>query len=252
MRLMDKVALITGASRGIGRGIAIGFAKEGADVIVHYRTRKDMAEKVVEKIRKLGRRAEPLQFDLEKVQDIERFIEDAWNIFDRVDILVNNAGIAYFESFLRLQFEQWRRVLSVNLDSVMLCCQHVVKKMIESDIKGNIINISSINGFQVEIDHIDYNVSKAGLDMLTKSMATELGPYGINVNSIAPDIVRTDILPEGFWEKERIAFVRKTPLGRKAEVEDCVGPAIFLASDESRYMQGQILVLDGGMANTQL
>jgi len=142
--------------------------------------------------------------------------------------------------------------MSVNLDGVMLCSQLVARKMVENNIQGKIINISSVNGFQVEKDHIDYNVSKAGLDMLTKSMATELGPYGINVNSISPDIVKTDMLPEGFWEKEGKAFVRKTPLGRKAEVEDCVGPAIFLASTESNYMQGHILVLDGGMSITQL
>lgn len=128
MRLMDKVALITGASRGIGCGIAVGFAREGADVIVHYRTRKDEAEKVVQEIRTMGRQAQALQLDLENVQEIEQFIEKAWSIFNRIDILVNNAGIAYFESFLSLSFEQWRKVLSINLDSVMLCCQHVAKK----------------------------------------------------------------------------------------------------------------------------
>jgi NAD(P)-dependent dehydrogenase (short-subunit alcohol dehydrogenase family) len=252
MRLVDKVALITGGSRGIGRGIAIGYAREGADVLVHYRARKDQAGEVVEEIRKIGRKAESVQVDMGDAERIERFIEGAWGVFGRIDILVNNAGIAYFESFLNLSFEQWRKVLSVNLDGVMLCCQHVARKMIEDGIKGKIINISSVNGFQVERDHTDYNVSKAGLDMLTKSMAAELGPYGINVNSIAPDIVSTDILPEGFWEREGGAFIAKTPLGRKAEVEDCVGPAIFLASDESRYMQGHILILDGGMTTTQL
>ncbi len=252
MRLLDKVALITGGSRGIGRGIAIGYASEGADVLVHYRTHREQAEEVVEEIRNMGRKAEALQVDMGDSEEIEHFIEKAWNVFNRIDILVNNAGIAHFESFLNLRFEQWRRVMSVNLDGVMLCSQHVARKMVENNIQGKIINISSVNGFQVEKDHIDYNVSKAGLDMLTKSMATELGPYGINVNSISPDIVQTDILPEDFWEKEGRAFINKTPLGRKAEVEDCVGPAIFLASNESNYMQGQILVLDGGMSITQL
>ena len=252
MRLLDKVALITGGSRGVGRGIAIGYAREGADVLVHYRTQREQAEVVVEEIRNMGRKAEALQVDMGDAEVIEHFIEKAWNVFKRIDILVNNAGIAHFESFLKLRFEQWRRVMSVNLDGVMLCSQLVARKMVENNIQGKIINISSVNGFQVEKDHIDYNVSKAGLDMLTKSMATELGPYGINVNSISPDIVKTDILPDGFWEKEGKAFVKKTPLGRKAEVEDCVGPAIFLASNESNYMQGQILVLDGGMSITQL
>ncbi len=252
MRLQNKVALITGGSRGLGRGIAVGFAKEGSDILVHYRERKDRADEVVREIKRLGRKAEALQADIGNTNEIEGFIERAWNIFGRIDILVNNAGIAYFKSFLELRFEQWRRVMSVNLDGVMLCCQFVARKMIKGKIKGKIINVSSVNGFQVELDHIDYNVSKAGLDMLTKSMATELGPYRINVNSISPDIVRTEILPEGFLENEGVAFIKKTPLGRKAEVQDCVGPAIFLASDESGYIQGHILVLDGGMSITQL
>jgi 3-oxoacyl-[acyl-carrier protein] reductase len=252
MRLQNKVALITGGSRGLGRGLAVGFAKEGSDIIINYRERKDRAEEVIEEIKNLGRNAEAIRADIGNTQEIEGFIEKAWSIFGRIDILLNNAGIAYFKSFLELSFEQWRRVMSVNLDGVMLCCQFVARKMIEANIKGKIINVSSINGFQVEKDHVDYNVSKAGLDMLTKSMATELGPYGINVNSISPDIVRTEILPEGFLENEGVAFIKKTPLGRKAEIDDCVGPAIFLASDESSYIQGHILVLDGGMSITQV
>jgi len=180
------------------------------------------------------------------------FVEKAWCIFGRIDILVNNAGIAYSTDFLDIIFEQWRQVLSINLDGVMHLSQLVARRMIDEGIKVKIINVSSINGFQVEKRHSDYNVSKAGLDMLTKSMAVELGPYGINVNSIAPDVVNTDIIPEGFWDKEGAAFIEKTPLGRKAEVEDIVGPAIFLASDDSNYIQGQILVLDGGMSITQL
>jgi 3-oxoacyl-[acyl-carrier protein] reductase len=252
MRLQNKVALITGGSRGLGRGIAVGFAREGADIVVNYREQKDRADEVVEEIRTLGRRAEAIQADMGNPKAIGGFIEKAWDIFGRIDILVNNAGIAYFKSFLELSMEQWRRVMSVNLDGVMLCCQFVARKMIRAEIRGKIINVSSVNGFQVEKDHIDYNVSKAGLDMLTKSMAAELGPHGINVNSISPDIVRTEILPDGFLENEGVAFIRKTPLGRKAEVADCVGPAIFLASDESSYIQGHILVLDGGMSITQV
>jgi NAD(P)-dependent dehydrogenase (short-subunit alcohol dehydrogenase family) len=182
MRLQNKVALITGGSRGLGRGIAVGFAKEGSDIIINYRERKDRADEVIEEIRNLGRNAEAIRADIGNTQKIEGFIEKAWSIFGRIDILLNNAG----------------------------------------------------------------------LDMLTKSMATELGPYGINVNSISPDIVRTEILPEGFLENEGVAFIKKTPLGRKAEIDNCVGPAIFLASDESSYIQGHILVLDGGMSITQV
>ncbi len=252
MRLKSKVALVTGGSRGIGRGIAIGFAKEGADVIVNYKLNRQRAEEVVGIIREMGRRSVALQADIGDPKGISDFIDKAWDTFGRIDTLVNNAGIAYFEDFLNISFKQWREVLSVNLDGPMLCSQLVAKKMIQAGIKGKIINVSSINGFQVEKGHADYNVSKAGLDMLTKSMAVELGPFGINVNSIAPDIVKTEIIPEGFWEKEGVEFTKKTPLGRKAEVEDCVGPAIFLASTESNYIHGHIIVIDGGMSITQI
>jgi NAD(P)-dependent dehydrogenase (short-subunit alcohol dehydrogenase family) len=252
MRLGGKVALITGGSRGIGRGIALGFAGEGAEVIISYREREDKAEEVLRKIQETGRRATAVRADMGNMEEVRALAETSWNAFGRIDILVNNAGVASFRDFLRMSFKEWREVLSVNLDGVMLLSQAVVRKMIEKKIRGKVINISSINGFQVELNHSHYNVSKAGLNMLTMSMAAEIGPYGINVNGLAPDIVYTDIIPEGFWEKEGAAFIKKTPLGRKARVEDCVGPAIFLASKEADYIHGQTLLLDGGMSITQL
>jgi NAD(P)-dependent dehydrogenase (short-subunit alcohol dehydrogenase family) len=200
----------------------------------------------------MGRKGASIQADIGNPERTNAFIDEAWGMYGRFDILVNNAGIAYFTDFLEMSFEEWREVLSVNLDGVMLCCQLTARKMVESRIKGKIINISSINAFQVEKAHSHYNVSKAGLDMLTRSMAAELGHYGINVNGLSPDVVKTEIIPKGFWENEGAAFTKKTPLGRKAEVEDCVGPAVFLASDEASYIQGHILVLDGGMSITQI
>lgn len=252
MRLANRIALITGGSRGIGRGIALGYAREGADVLVHYNAHGERADEVVQLIRKMGRNAASLRTDLGSPGEIPAFIEKAWGVFGKIDILVNNAGIADFCDFFKLSFSQWRRVLTINLDSVMLCCQEIAQRMIKRGIHGKIINVSSVNGFQVERQHVDYNVSKAGLDMLTKSLAVEFGPFGINVNGLAPDIVKTEIVPEEFWEKQGERFRNKTPIGRKAEVADCVGPAIFLASDEAIYIQGHTLVLDGGMTLTQL
>jgi NAD(P)-dependent dehydrogenase (short-subunit alcohol dehydrogenase family) len=252
MKLKNKIALITGSSRGIGRAIAIGFAREGANVIVTYRSRKDRAEEVVNTINKAKRKAVALQVDIGKPESIEGFISEAWNVFGRIDILVNNAAIAHEMEFLKTSFKMWRETMSINLDGVMLCSQHVVKRMIDNNITGNIICVTSINGFQVEKDFSAYCVSKGGLDMLIKSMATELGPYGIRVNGIAPSVVKTEIVPEEFYENQGALFIKKTPLGRLGDVEDCVGPAILLASDESSYINGHIIIIDGGMSITQL
>jgi 3-oxoacyl-[acyl-carrier protein] reductase len=251
-RLNNKVALITGSSRGIGRAIAIGFAKEGANVIVHYRSGKNHAEKVVQSIQSEGRKAVALQVDIGQAKSIQDFISKAWDVFGRIDILVNNAGIASDIEFLKTSFKTWREVLSLNLDGAMLCSQIIAKRMIDDKIKGKIICVTSVNGFQVEKNRSAYNVSKAGLDMLIKSMAAELGPYGICVNGIAPSVVKTEIVPEEFWKNEGLLFQAKTPLGRLGEVQDCVGPAIFLASNESDYVNGHIIVIDGGMSITQL
>ena len=248
MKLKDKVALITGASRGIGRGIALGFAAEGADIIVGYSTSRQRAEQTVEEILAKQRRAVAIQADMGEAQQVRELVEHAWSAFGRIDILVNNAASAPHDDFLTMELEQWRRVLAVNLDGAMLCSQAVARKMIAARIRGKIINVSSLNARQAERSQVHYNASKAGLDMLTKSLAVELGPHGINVNGLAPDLVRTDILPEGFWEEVGGAFSKRTPLGRKAEVEDCVGPAVFLASEDSRYLQGQTILLDGGMS----
>ncbi len=252
LRLINKVALVTGSSRGIGRAIAIGFAREGASVIVNYWSSKKSADEVVKIIDAEKGKAVALRADIGNTAKIEDFVSKAWDVYGRIDILVNNAGIALDTEFLKTSYETWRKVLSLNLDGAMLCSQFIAKRMIREKIKGKIICVTSINGFQVEKNRAAYSVSKAGLDMLMKSMAAELGPYGIRVNGIAPSVVKTEIVPEEFWENQGVLFKAKTPLGRLGEVEDCVGPAIFLASDESDYVNGHIIVIDGGMSITQL
>jgi len=176
-------------------------------------------------------------------------------MFGKIDILVNNAGVSPNDSFLEMSEETWDRVLSINLKGAFLCSQAVATKMIENKIPGKIINVSSINAFQVELNKTHYSVSKAGLNILTTSMAVELGPYGINVNGIAPGVITgTDIGPEEFWGNPRLmeAFILKTPLGKLGTVEDCVGAAVFLASDDSKYVQGHTIVIDGGLTIQQI
>jgi len=254
MKLQNKIALVTGSSSGIGKGIAVGFAKEGADVVVNYHSRKNLAEETVNIVKKLGRRAIAIQADVAKIDDVTGLIDGAWAMLGKIDILVNNAGISPEVPFLKVSEKTWDRVLAVNLKGAFLCSQVVARKMVENKISGKIINVSSVNGFQVEPGRAHYNVSKGGLDMLTASMAVELGPYNINVNGIAPGVITgTDIVPEGFMEDPQFneAVLSKTPLGRLGTVEDCVGTAVFLASDDSKYIQGHTIVIDGGLSIQQ-
>ena len=139
MKLENKIALITGGSRGIGRGIALGFAREGADVIVNYCSNEERAREVVASVSESGRKSRAIRADMGDMEQVASLVEEAWDAFGRIDILVNNAGIAYFESFLDLRFDQWRRVLAVNLDGVMLCSQLVARKMVAAGIRGKII-----------------------------------------------------------------------------------------------------------------
>jgi NAD(P)-dependent dehydrogenase (short-subunit alcohol dehydrogenase family) len=154
--------------------------------------------------------------------------------------------------FLQMPFETWKKTLAVNLDGAMLCSQLTARRMVESRIEGSIICVTSVNGFQVEKNRLAYNVSKGGLEILVKSMAAELGPHGIRVNGISPGLVKTDMVPADFWDGDWSLFRAKTPLGRHGVVEDIAGPAVFLASDQSGYVNGHIIVVDGGMTITQI
>jgi NAD(P)-dependent dehydrogenase (short-subunit alcohol dehydrogenase family) len=255
MRLEGKNALITGSSRGIGRAIALGLAKEGADVVINYHSHKESAEKIVRIIRSLGRRAISIKADVGQMNDINKLVEKAWNFLGKIDIMVNNAGIVLASSFLKMPEDIWDRTLSVNLKGTFFCSQMVAKKMIENKIKGKIINVSSANAFQVEIDRSVYNASKGGMDAVTLSMAAELGPYGINVNGIAPGyIAGTEIGPKEFLKSKAIQaeYLNKIPLGRFGEVDDCVGAVVFLASNEANYIHGHTIVIDGGLTIQQI
>ena len=255
MKLKRKTALITGSSRGIGRAIALGLAKEGADLAVNYCTKNESAKQVVQRAISMGRRAISLQADVGRIEEVQRLVEEAWRFLGRIDILVNNAGIVLASSFLDMTEDIWNRTLEVNLRGAFFCSQMVAKKMIDNKIRGKIINVSSANSFQVEIDRSAYNASKGGLDAVTLSMAAELGPYGINVNGISPGyIAGTDIGPKEFLNNDAIQreYLNKIPLERFGQVEDCVGAVVFLASNEAIYVQGHTIVIDGGLTIQQI
>ena len=247
MRLKGKVALITGSTRGIGKEFAIGFAKEGADVIVHGR-KIERAKAVAEEIGNLGVKAIAIAGDVSQSQEVIRMVDEAIHSFGRIDILINNAGInPFILETEKIKEEGWDQVMDVNLKGVFLCSQSVGKKMIEQG-GGKIINISSVIGFSGEQGFLPYSVSKAGVIMLTRVLAYEWSKYHITVNAIAPGFIaggmNTPIL-----NKESLVsgLAQQVPLKRFGKPEEIVQVALFLASEDSSYINGTTIVADGGL-----
>jgi len=247
MRLKGKVAFITGSTRGIGKEFAIGFAKEGAEVIVHGRN-LEKAEKVAEEMRGFGGNAMAVAGDVSQSGEVARMVDEALRGLGRIDILVNNAGInPFILEAEKIKEEGWDQVMDVNLKGVFLCCQAVGKKMIEQG-GGKIINISSAVGFLGEQGFLPYSVSKAGVMTLTRVLAYEWSKYHITVNAIAPGFIaggmNTPIL-----NKENLVsgLTQQVPLKRLGKPEEIVKIALFLASDDSGFINGTTIVADGGM-----
>ena len=252
MRLKDKKALVTGGGRGIGRAIAIGLAREGCNVVVNYMRNEKAAREAVAEVEKLGRKGFDVQADVSKLPDIERLVREAEGRLGRIDILINNAGVAFIEPCLEVSERTWDTTLNTNLKGAFFCSQLVAKRMISKGIQGAIVNLSATNGTVAEADTVHYNASKGGLEMVTKSMAIELAPHGIRVNAIAPGIIETEI-DEGFFADPAFKehYGGHIPMKRFGQVEECVGAVVFFASDESSYITGQSLIIDGGLTCDQ-
>jgi NAD(P)-dependent dehydrogenase (short-subunit alcohol dehydrogenase family) len=247
MKLKGKVALITGSSRGIGREFAIGFAKEGADIIINGRN-LEKAKAVAKEIEGLGVRSIAIGADASLSQDVTRMVEEATNTFGRIDILINNAGInPFILEAEKIKEEGWDQVINVNLKGVFLCCQAVGKKMILQG-GGKIINISSAAGILGEQGFLPYCVSKSGVMMLTRILAFEWSKYNIRVNAIAPGFVAAG-MNTPILNKEVLVsgLTQKVPLKRLADPKEIVNVALFLASDDASYVNGTTIVADGGM-----
>lgn len=244
--LKDKVAIVTGGSRGIGKAIALGFAQAGADLVICSRKLPDL-EKVTEEIKGMGRKALAVVAHMGKREDIENLVNQAEKEFGYIHILVNNVGInPIMKPIEEITEEEWDKIMDVNLKGCFLMSQVVAKLMIKQG-KGSIINITSVGGFRVSPGLGVYCVSKAGMIMLTKVLAKEWGRYGIRVNALGPGLVRTK-LSQALWTNPEIMdeTLKNTPLSRVGEPEDIVGAAIFLASDASSYITGETLFVDGG------
>lgn len=253
--LTGKVALVTGGSRGIGAGIALGLAEHGADVAIVYRSGEAQAQEVVRQITAMGRRAWLYSQDLSDIEALPALADRVWQDTGEVDILVNNAGLAYLERFNEITVERWRRTMAVNLDAVFFLTQRLAEHMIARGQGGRIINVSSKNGFTAEAGLAHYNASKGALELLTQSLAIELGEHGITVNTIAPGVIETEISHdfEVDFKAFRAYYNEHIPLeGRWGKVEDCVGATIMLASAAGDYINGQHIVMDGGVLAQQL
>ena len=244
MNLVNKVAIVTGAGRGIGKAIAIALAREGANIIaidVDIQT----AEEVAKEIKSLDRQALAIQVDVSDSKEVNRMVQSVLKKFKRVDILVNNAAIIKRGSIEDLTEEDWDRVMDVNLKGAFNCAKAVVGTM-KKQRYGKIVNISSIAGKIGDLASAPcYGASKAGMTCLAKSLARELASYGINANVVAPHAIKTDMSKE--WsEEKRKSIIADIPLGRLGEPEDVAEAVVFLVSDKAKFITGEVLDVNGG------
>lgn len=245
MKLKNKVAIITGASRGIGKATALLFAKNGAKVVVNYLNSKEKAEEVVKKIKEFGSDAISIRADVSKEDDVQWMVDETMRVFRRIDVLVNNAGVFYYKDSFHFDKDIWEKTIDTNLKGTLFCIQKVSKIMLAQK-TGVIVNVSSISGTTIwGMDTVEYISSKSSINALTRHFAIKLGPH-IRVNCVAPSNTDTDMgkLSDDF----RIAYIKKTPLKRRAEPGDIAKVILFLASDDSDILTGQVIVADGGFS----
>lgn len=254
-KLGGKIALVTGAAKGIGQAIATTLASHGADVVLVDVSPAQEIEPVAQEIRTMGRKAWVFEHDLAKADTLAKLAADAWAAAGRIDILVNNAGIATLAHFHDITLDVWRKVMAVNVDGPFFLAQAIAVKMIKAKIKGSIINITSKNGHTAEAGLAHYNTSKGALELMTQSLACELGPHGIRVNAVAPGTIQTTI--GGKFEMDLTAFfdyIREhIPLeNRLGQTREIAAAVAFMASDDASFVHGHSLVVDGGVQAQQM
>lgn len=243
--LKDKVALVTGASRGIGKAIALGLAENGAAVAVNYSSSEASALEVAELIQKNGGKAEIFKARVNVEAEVEKMYSDIEKSLGPVNILVNNAGITKDNLLMRMKTEEWDSVIDVNLKGVFLCTRRAVKSMMKNRY-GKIINISSVVGFSGNAGQFNYSAAKAGIIGMTKSAALEFASRGIRVNAVAPGFIETD-MTASLPDDVKAAYMEKIPLKSLGRPEDIANAVVYLASPLSDYMTGQTLHLNGGI-----
>lgn len=244
--LTGKVALVTGAGRGIGREIALTLAEYGADVIVNYNGSKEKAEEVVAKIREMGRKAAAVQCSVADYEACGRMITDMLDVFGHIDILVNNAGITKDNLMIKMTEQDFDTVIDTNLKGTFNTMKHLYRPFIKQK-SGRIINLSSVTGVLGNAGQANYAASKAGVIGLTKSMARELASRNITVNAVAPGFIDTD-MTQAMTDAAKEATLEQIPLRRVGTTRDVAETVAFLASDKAAYITGQVISVDGGMA----
>ncbi|WP_367179407.1 3-oxoacyl-[acyl-carrier-protein] reductase [Clostridium sp.] len=243
--LKGKTAVITGASRGIGRSIALKLAKQGANVVVNYRNSVDAVAQVVKEIEALGVKVLAIQADISSYSDVEKMMKKCVEEFGSIDILVNNAGITKDGLLMRMKEEDFDSVIDINLKGAFNCTRHVSAIMLKQR-SGRIINISSVTGITGNAGQVNYSAAKAGIIGMTKSVAREFGSRGVTCNAVAPGFIQTD-MTESLPNKVKDAMMSTIPLKRLGRPEDVANVVAFLATDEAAYITGQVINVDGGM-----
>jgi 3-oxoacyl-[acyl-carrier protein] reductase len=246
MLLDNRVVLVTGGSRGIGRAIALAAAREGARVAVNYVSRPDSAQEVVAEIQTMGREAMAVMADVAVTSQVESMVSLVVERFGGVDVLVNNAGITRDSLLLRMKEQDWDSVLASNLKSVYNCTKAISRIMIRER-RGRIINIASAVALTGNAGQANYCAAKAGIIGFTKAMARELASRSVTVNAVAPGFIETD-MTQALTLEQREAILKQVPLGRYGAPQDVANAVVFLASDAASYITGQTIVIDGGLA----
>jgi len=242
---MEKVALVTGGSRGIGKAIAITLAKDGFTIVINYRNSQEKAKEVKGLIEDIGGKCELIQGDVSDFSSTEKMMKNIYEQFGRLDVLVNNAGITKDQLMLRMTEDEFDDVINVNLKGTFNCIKNCSKKMLKQR-QGKIINITSVVGVTGNIGQSNYSASKAGVIGLTKSLAKEFASRNIQVNAVAPGFIKSD-MTDAIPDKIKEELINKIPLNKLGEPQDIANIVSFLASDKANYITGQVITVDGGM-----
>jgi glucose 1-dehydrogenase len=248
VRLENKVAVVTGSSSGIGEAIALALSREGAAVVVNYSRHEDAAQKVLDKIEAAGGKGLVVGADVSDPKEVEAMVQQAVGTFGHLDIMVNNAGMERKMPFLQTPFEVWQETIAVNLTGAWLGCQAAAKRMVAQGEGGRIINVSSVHEDLAMPTNSPYCATKGGVRMLMRTLAVELAPHDITVNNIAPGAIETPMVaPLEQDPDEMKELLSEIPLGRMGKPEEVANLALFLASEDSSYVTGSTLFVDGGM-----
>lgn len=241
----DQIVLVTGGTRGIGRAIALEFGRKGAKLVVNYTSSEEKAKALIAELAEMGCEAVAIQADVSKAEDAERLVSEAVKAFGRVDVLVNNAGITRDNLLIRMKESDWDEVMNVNLKGAFLMSKAVGKLMLKQR-SGAMVNLTSVVGIMGNAGQANYSASKAGVIGLTKSLAREFASRGVRVNAVAPGYILTD-MTSVLSDEATSHFTSQIPLGRAGTPEDVAKAVCFLCSEDSAYMTGQVLHVDGGM-----